>query len=219
MNTAKLLENVQVLIWDMDGTFYPPSPEMIRAVLESAYLTIEKHKGWPRHKTIEEFQKVHDKITVSQTEAVAIICDIPTQTAARETDLLLDRKRFITRDEKLIALFESLTGFRHFILGNGAKQTILQGIAALGLDSKLFDEVVTSETVGVNKPSDNGFRYIMDKTGLPASAHLMIGDRERVDLVPAKALGMHTCLVWAIKPSMIADVTLPSVYELSQILV
>jgi len=211
--------DVRVLIWDMDGTFYAPSPEMTQAVLESAYLTIEKHKGWPRHKTIEEFQKVHEKITPSQTEAVSMICDIPTSDAARETDLYLDRKRFITRDQKLVTLFESLKGLRHFILGNGAKKTILEGIAALGLEATLFDEIVTSETVGVNKPRDNGFRYIMDKTGLPPAAHLMIGDRERVDLVPAKKLGMHTCLVWAVKPILIADITLPTVYELSEILV
>lgn len=212
------LTGVDVLIWDVDGTFYPPTPEMTHSVLESAYMTIEKHTGWPRNKTIEEFQKVHEKITASQTEAVAIICNIPVATAAIETDQFLDRRRFIFRDEKLISLFESLEGFRHFILGNGAKKTILQGLAALGLDPRLFDEIVTSETVGVNKPSDNGFRYILEKTGMPAVSHLMIGDREKVDLVPAKALGMKTCLVWAIKPGMVADVTLPTVYELSQIL-
>ena len=134
--------DVRVLIWDVDGTFYPPSPEMTQAVLESAYLTIEKHKGWPRNTTIEEFQKVHEKITPSQTEAVSMICDIPTSDAARETDLYLDRKRFIAHDDKLIALFTTLKKFRHFILGNGAKQTILEGIAALGLSANLFDEIV-----------------------------------------------------------------------------
>jgi FMN phosphatase YigB (HAD superfamily) len=59
----------------------------------------------------------------------------------------------------------------------------------------------------------------MEKTGLPPVAHLMIGDRERVDLVPAKKLGMKTCLVWAAEPSMVADITLPTVYDLSQVLV
>lgn len=213
------LSDIDVCIWDVDGTFYPPSTEMGLAVLESAYTTIQKRMGWPRGKAIEEFEKVHEKITPSQTEAVAILCDIPTSVAARETDKYLDRKRFITRDEKLITLFESLTGLRHFVLGNGAKKTIVEGIAALGLSIAVFDEIVTSETVGVNKPRDNGYRYIMEKTGLPPASHLMIGDREKVDLVPAKALGMKTCLVWSVKPSMIADITLPSVYELSQVLI
>jgi FMN phosphatase YigB (HAD superfamily) len=47
----------------------------------------------------------------------------------------------------------------------------------------------------------------------------MIGDREKVDILPAKALGIRTCMVWAIKPSMVADITIPTVYELSQVLV
>jgi HAD superfamily hydrolase (TIGR01549 family) len=210
---------VNVLVWDVDGTLYPPSEEMAQATLESAYITIEHRMGWPRHKAIEEFEKVHEKITPSQTEAVALICNIPTSEAARETDRNFQRTKYIARDEKLVSLFESLKGFRHFILGNGAQKTIREGIIALGLEINTFDEIVTSETVGANKPKDNGFKYILEKTGMPPGEHLMIGDREKIDLVPAKALGMKTCLVWALKPSMVADVTLPSVYELMQILI
>ena len=215
----KTISGVEVIIWDVDGTLFAPSEAMGHAVVESAYRTIQEYKGWPREKAIEEFRKVHDKVTPSQTEAVAIICDIPTLEAARKTDYYFDRKKFVTRDEKLITLFEELSGFRHFILGNGAQQYIKEGIIALGLDPKIFTQIVTSEVVGVNKPSENGFRYILDATGLPAPVHLMIGDREKVDLVPARDLGMKTCLVWANKPSMVADVTIPTVYELTQILV
>jgi HAD superfamily hydrolase (TIGR01549 family) len=213
------LSGVNVIIWDVDGTLYPPTRDVIDAVLESAYCTIEKHKGWTRTQTIQEFQKVHGVSTQSQTEAVARICQIPTLVAAQETDRFFDRTRFIAKDQKLVTLFESLAGFRHFILGNGAQKTIAQGIKALGLDRSVFDEIVTSETVGVNKPEENGFRYIMEKTGLPASEHLMVGDRENIDLVPAKKLGMRTCLVWARKRSTVADITLPTVYDLTQVLV
>jgi HAD superfamily hydrolase (TIGR01549 family) len=212
-----MFTDVKVILWDVDGTLYAPSADVSHAVVESAYQTIANHTGWPRHKVIEEFAKVHEKITLSQTEAVAIICKIPVSEAARETDGHFQRTKFIKRDEQLIALFESLKGFQHYILGNGAKKTILEGLDALGLDKDIFKEIVTSEIVGANKPSDKGFLYIMDKTGLPASAHLMVGDREKVDLVPAKALGMKTCLVWTPKPSMIADVTIPTVYDLASL--
>ena len=212
------LSDVEVIIWDIDGTLYPLSEETSQAVLESAYQVIERHTGWPRHKTIEEFEKVHNKVTLSQTEAVAVICNIPVTQAAKETDHHFNRTQYVKRDEKLITLFEQLRGLRHFVLGNGAQKTILEGLAALGLQPGTFDEIVTSETVGVNKPKDNGFRYILEKTGMPPAQHLMIGDREKVDLVPAHALGMKTCLVWSLKPGMIADITLPSVYDLTQVL-
>ena len=78
--------------------------------------------------------------------------------------------------------------------------------------------MVTAETVGTVKPHPEGFRYILGKTGLPPEQHLMIGDREAVDLVPAKQLGMHTCLVWSEKKSAVADITLATVYDVVRLL-
>lgn len=210
--------DIQVIIWDVDGTLYHTGA-LSTEVFEAAYKAIEECTGWSREKTITEFDNVHEKITLSATEAVGILCHISTGEAAKKTDKYLDRLRFIRRDEKLITLFEQLSGFGHYILGNGSKDLIAEGLDALGLDRKIFKEIVTSELVGVNKPKDDGFRYIMERSGQEAAAHLMVGDRERVDLAPAKALGMKTCLVWALKPSMVADITIPSVYDLGQILV
>jgi HAD superfamily hydrolase (TIGR01549 family) len=215
----KQFSHINVCIWDVDGTLYPPSETMTREVLESAYKVIEESTGWNREKTIKEFEKVHGVLTPSSTEAVALICNIATSQAAIRTDEYFNRAQFLKRDTKLIALFEQLSGLRHFILGNGNKRNISKALTVLGIPLTTFDEIVTSETVGVNKPEDNGFRYILDKTGLPANEHLMIGDREKVDILPAKALGIQTCMVWAIKPSMVADITVPTVYELSQVLV
>ena len=58
----------------------------------------------------------------------------------------------------------------------------------------------------------------MDTTGLPPEAHVMIGDRELVDLKPAKTLGIKTCLVWSDVPSDVADVTLSTVYDVPSML-
>lgn len=214
-----IFKDIKVIIWDVDGTLYPHTKEISQAVLESAYLVIEEHMGWDRAKTVSEFEKVHEKVTLSQTEAVAIICQIPTSQAAQESDHHFNRTRFVSHDDTLIALFGELRGFRHFILGNGAQKTIREGLAILGLSESIFEEIVTSETVGVNKPEDKGYRYIMEKTNLSAAAHLMVGDRERVDLAPAKGLGMRTCLVWSDTPGTVADITLPTVYELSHLLI
>ena len=208
-----------MLIWDIDGTMYAPREEISREILEAAYKTIMECNGWNRDKTLTEFQKVHKVITPSSTEATAIICHMTTTQAAVKTDEYFDRLRFIRHDPKLVTLFEQLSGFRHFLLGNGTIKNIRIALRAMGVSPATFDEIVTSETVGVNKPEENGFRYILEKTGKPAQEHLMIGDREKVDIIPAHTLGMKTCLVWAAKPSAVADVTLPSVYDLSQILV
>ena len=210
---------VQVLIWDFDGTFYRPNPELFHAVRESEYRTIMEHNSWNREKTVKEFNKYYKKITPSATQTVAHLCSMTTTEAARIMESYFDRREYLQRDEQLIELFTKLKKFRHYILANGTNLRIKETLVSLGLTVRTFQEIVTSEQAGENKPSDKGFRYIMGKTGLPAAAHLMIGDREAVDLIPAKKLGMHTCLVWSEVKSKIADVTFADVYEVGTLFI
>lgn len=214
----KKFKDVKILIWDFDGTLYPPSPDLWKAVREAEYKTIENHTKWPREKTVSEFQKLHKIVYPSATETVANLSGISTKEAAFEMEKYYDRRDFLTRDEKLIALFEKLKALRHFILANGVRQKLEETLVTLGLSKDVFEEIVTSETVEVNKPHDAGFRYILKKTNLPAHEHLMIGDRETVDLVPAKNVGMKTCLAWSGIKSSVADVTIPTVYDVPTIL-
>ncbi len=217
MNT--LFSSVRVLIWDFDGTFYEPNPELFHAVRESEYRTIMEKTGWDRQKTITEFEKNYKKVTPSATQTVAKLSGISTTEAALIMENYFDRREYVKPDDKLIRLFASLKHFRHFILANGTARRLKETLLVLGVAESVFEEIVTSEVAGENKPSDKGFRYIMQKTGLPASSHMMIGDREAVDLVPARKLGIHTCLVWSEEKSAVADVTLSTVYEVADLLI
>jgi HAD superfamily hydrolase (TIGR01549 family) len=209
--------DVRVLIWDFDGTFYKPDPKLFHAVRESEYRTIMEFTHWDREKTVSEFEKSYKKITPSATQTVAMLCGIPTSEAALIMENYFDRRDYLRRDEKLIALFEKLKKFRHYILANGTRHHLEETLVTLGIPAGTFTEILTSEHIGENKPSEKGFLYIIKKTGLPPVAHMMIGDREAVDLVPAKAVGMHTCLVWSEIKSTIADITLPDVYRVADI--
>ncbi|OGG35147.1 hypothetical protein A2363_01455 [Candidatus Gottesmanbacteria bacterium RIFOXYB1_FULL_47_11] len=212
------LESIRVLIWDFDGTLYRPNTELFAAVREAEYQAIMEHTGWTREKAMEEFHKLHRVTIQSATAVIAKLCNMSIGQAAVESEKRFDRRKYLHRDEKLIDLFAKLTKFRHFTLANGVKQYHVETLKLLGVPPETFEEMVTSETVGVTKPDDKGFRYIMKKTGLPPEAHLMIGDRELVDLAPAKNLGMHTCLVWSDKKSTIADATLLTVYDVAAML-
>ncbi len=211
--------DIKVLIWDFDGTLYKPNPDIWHDVREAEYKAIANHTGWKREKVIAEFENVYKKVTPSATEAVAYICKMKTEDAALEMETYYDRRKFLSSDSKLIALFKKLRSFRHFILANGVAHRITETLVVLGIPKETFEEIVTSEIVGVNKPHEEGFRYILEKTKLPANQHMMIGDREVVDLAPARALGMKTCLVWSRDQSPVADITLPTVYDIEKILV
>ncbi len=213
------LPGVRVLIWDFDGTFYAPNPALWQEVREAEYRTIMECKGWGREQSVAEFEKSYKKVTPSATQTVGAICGMSTTEAAMIMEKYYDRRKFLARDQKLIALFDRLKAFRHFILANGVRHRIEETLGTLGVPVSTFEEIVTSELSGENKPDERGFRYIMQKSGLPADAHLMIGDREAVDLTPARNLGMHTCLVWSEEKSAVADITVPRVYDLPNALI
>ncbi len=214
----ELLREIKVLIWDFDGTLYKQIPALLDNIRDTEIQVIVKHTGWSEKKAKEEFYKIYGVTTPSGTTAVSQIAHIPHDQSSRETSALTNYKKFLHSEPRLSQLFESLSMYRHFMLVNGSQESVSQGLALINLDKNIFEEIITSEIVGETKPSKKGFEYIMKKTGLPAAAHIMIGDREAVDLAPAKMLGMKTCLVWSDSASLVADVTLKTVYEVATIL-
>lgn len=212
------ISGIKVCVWDFDGTLYRPIPALSKAIIEADYELIMRHTGWDRAKTVEEFYKIYKVITPSSTETAAMLSGISVREAAIECELYKDRRPFLSRDQRLIDMFAALESYTHYFLVNGIQEKVKESLAVLGVSSDIFREIVTAEVVGVNKPQPDGFQYILGKTGFPPSAHLMIGDRAPVDLAPAKALGMKTCLVWSDEKDTIADAVLSEVYGVASML-
>lgn len=206
------------MIWDFDGTLFKPNEGFFAAVREAEFQVLMKHKHWTRLQAEGEFQKIYKVLYPSATQTIGVLAGISTAQAAREMENLFDRRNFVSRDEKLIALFAQLKNYRHIMFGNGIMAKHKETLPVLGISPDTFELYVTSEIVGKTKPSPDGFQYILDYTNLPPNEHLMIGDRDLVDLAPAQALGMHTCLVWSSAPTPHADITIPSTYDLLQYL-
>lgn len=213
-----MFSGIKVLIWDFDGTFYKPNPALFTAVREAEYKTIISHTDWTKEQAVEAFEKLYKNVYSSATETVARIVGISTADAAIEMENYFDRRDFLSRDEQLIKLFKKLKKYRHIILANGVIRRHKETLKVLGVPPETFELYVTSEVVGKTKPHPEGFQYVLSYTNLPPQEHLMIGDRDLVDLAPAKAFGIKTCLVWSEKKSIIADATLPTVYDITGIL-
>ena len=212
------ISDITVCIWDFDGTMYRQQPGLWESIRESEIQVIRKYTGWSEEKAKEEFYKIYGVITPSGTKATSLLAGITNAQASIESSAGTNYPKYLKNDPALTSLFRSLSHLTHYMLVNGSQDSVRRGSDLLGLDTGIFTEIVTSELVGETKPSQRGFRYIMEKTGLPASAHLMIGDREMVDLAPAKDLGIHTCLVWQDTPGEIAEVTVPTVYDVPSVL-
>ena len=54
-----------------------------------------------------------------------------------------------------------------------------------------FDQVITSEKVGVKKPNPAIFEYAMELTGAGAHESVMIGDNFEADILGAMNVGMQ----------------------------
>lgn len=68
-----------------------------------------------------------------------------------------------------------------------------QRIKRLGIE-EYFDEILTSDDIGANKPHPRCFVETAKRLGVHPSECVMVGDHPEVDLVSAKELGMTT--VW-----------------------
>ncbi len=210
----KKLTGIKVLVWDFDGTLYKPTKQSHDDTRNAEFQVIEDRMGLSRDEAKEEFYRVYKVKTVSGTQAVALICRISTVEAATLCEKYMDRSKYLNRDEKLITMFQNLDKFQHYLLVNGLQKTTKAALGILGIPIEIFKEIVTSEIVGENKPSLKGFQYILSKTGVSPASHLMIGDRVEVDLIPAKKMGMKTCLVWTTDPNDSADIVYKNVYEI-----
>jgi len=80
--------------------------------------------------------------------------------------------------------------YRMHIITNGFEEVQHRKLK----NSKLmpyFEEVITSEKVGVKKPNPMIFQYALDITGAKSDESIMIGDNFEADILGAKNMGMQ----------------------------
>lgn len=83
-----------------------------------------------------------------------------------------------------------------------------------GIPPEIFDVIVTCDDAEP-KPMPEGYLKIVEALGLMPEEILYVGDRWKVELEPAKRLGMRTALV-ADKPRGEPDLIIRDVLELRE---
>ncbi len=77
---------------------------------------------------------------------------------------------------------------------------ILSLFKQLEIPTELFTHVLSGDDVRKRKPALEGFKLMVETSGLPANQNLYIGDRIDVDIKPAKTVGMQTGLIYDDSP-------------------
>jgi len=207
-------KDVKVIAWDLDTTLYKAIPELSLKFKNECIKEVARVKNLSFEKAKEVFEQEREKLgsTILTFEKLKV-GDFWTIAKIEER---INKDHYIKKDPKLPPMFEKLGKFRHFIITNSIKKNSLFVLDCLGLSPKYFEKIISADDTGKPKPRPQPFKLLFELTGLPPAQHLMIGDMEKVDIAPAKKLGMKTILVWG--ESKIADLSLPTVYEVVKVL-
>ena len=94
--------------------------------------------------------------------------------------------------ELLERIKTGIKGARVYIVSNGATVNALGRIKSTGMDAYI-DGTFISEDMGVNKPSPEFFRIVLDSIGARKENCIVIGDSLSSDMLGAKNAGITSC--------------------------
>jgi HAD superfamily hydrolase (TIGR01549 family) len=72
-------------------------------------------------------------------------------------------------------------------------------LPGLGIDAKLFKNILSASMVGKPKPALDGFYKMIELSGLKPEEILYIGDDLKKDIIPAKSVGIKTGFIYGVE--------------------
>ena len=97
------------------------------------------------------------------------------------------------------------------LLTNGPSDVQWEKIEALGFDQQ-FDAVIVAGDVGIYKPDERVFEYLMEQLGVAAEQSLFVGDSYDTDILGAHQAGMYTAWIKRTEDAM-TDSVLPTLVK------
>jgi len=102
-----------------------------------------------------------------------------------------------------------------YVCTNRTKIGIMKKLKSIDINTDWFAGFVTNESMSKPKPDQAAFKSVIEIANLPSQQILFVGDRVETDILPAKAVGMQTCIVWSSSDK--ADYSAPDFSEILEI--
>ncbi|RAP51637.1 MAG: haloacid dehalogenase [Methanosphaera sp. rholeuAM270] len=193
---------IRAVFFDMDDTIYDTSGFAAiarRAAVKSMVhngLKCSENEGYERLINIikrkgSNYSK-HFNILVEEVngevDPLIIVNGIITYHNTKFAMLKLEPESFS------ILLYLKSQGYKVGLITNGKELKQWEKLVRLGV-YPFFDDVVTSESVGVEKPDPKIFQIAMERLGVTAGTSLMVGNNFDADILGACKAGMQGILI------------------------
>jgi len=123
--------------------------------------------------------------------------------------------KYIEPNKKLADMLLRLKNNYHLFLITGSRHSIAQGkLDALQIPGNVFEMAIYAESK-YRREDGSAFAYVHGKLAAPYKNTIFVGDRETVDILPAKKKGLKTIIVN--NKSLHADFFLTDICELEDI--
>lgn len=183
-------------IWfDLEGTLTVRSSAYHQVHDELRYNTFAKATQRPRSGALDqEFDELYKKH--GSNSAVFRSLGLPSDYWQTHFEAI-DQASFYSPVPAVFGTLHKLKNILPISLFTNSKpNNAFRTLEIIGIEKTWFTHIITGDDVKERKPALDGYNLIVKESGLPANSILYVGDRINVDILPAKSVGMKTCLVW-----------------------
>lgn len=205
------MSNIQHVWFDMDGTLTVHTDEYNKVHNDLRYTTYASVVGREVNDSlISEYEQLYNKY--GSNSAVFTSLGKPSDFWMQYFDQI-DQTRYYEPTPDIYETLDRLSQTVPISLFTNAKLANAQKtLSVVKVNADWFTHILSGDDVQNRKPALDGFHLIVEKSGVPAKDILYVGDRVSVDIEPAKAVGMKTCLVYS--GSVLADFSFKSFRQL-----
>lgn len=199
---------IKAICFDIDGTFYPKWKMDVRLVRASLFhipfaLKYNKMRQRIRQEDGRALLPIlsYEDIGKRAAEYVFGSSDEKTVRLYREKEKTIFHDAW-ERSYRNLKSAPGVVEFLELAKGEGYRMAALSDfplgvkLQAMGIES-FFEFALSSEDIGRFKPSQTPFKVMLDRLGLEAGDVLYVGDSYHKDVLGAKSVGMHTCLIFS----------------------
>ena len=109
----------------------------------------------------------------------------------------LDESVYYRPDERIYKTIDTIRKVLPIgLLSNSEPDRVERTLRAVNIDPFWFTHILTSNDISEPKPHPQGFELMIERSDAQPNELVFVGDREDVDIIPAKQFGLITVMVW-----------------------